>query len=185
MDRRGSTTSRAASSTIDGVTTTDRAAGRALEPHAVARRCCGTGNGSASRATSSRERCSRANLASRCSPHGATIRHRPGVSITPYMLAAGEEKVVADRLRAVLSNPPRKDAAPTPAAPAADLTGQWDVRIDVRGEHVHPHALPPAARQRPRRLASRRLRDARCHRHHRRRHACASAAPMARSTAMR
>jgi L-seryl-tRNA(Ser) seleniumtransferase len=44
------------------------------------------------------------------------------------MLAAGEEKVVADRLVAVLSSPPR-DADSTPAAPAVDLTGQWDVRI--------------------------------------------------------
>jgi L-seryl-tRNA(Ser) seleniumtransferase len=53
---------------------------------------------------------------------------RTGVSVTPYMLAAGEEKVVADRLVAVLSSPPR-DADSTPAAPAVDLTGQWDVRI--------------------------------------------------------
>jgi seryl-tRNA(Sec) selenium transferase len=53
---------------------------------------------------------------------------RTGVSVTPYMLAPGEEKVVADRLVAVLSSPPR-DADATPAAPAVDLTGQWDVRI--------------------------------------------------------
>jgi L-seryl-tRNA(Ser) seleniumtransferase len=55
-------------------------------------------------------------------------RSLTGVSVTPYMLAAGEEKVVADRLRAVLSRPPR-DAAPAPPAPAVDLTGGWDVRI--------------------------------------------------------
>jgi uncharacterized pyridoxal phosphate-dependent enzyme len=52
-----------------------------------------------------------------------------GVSVTPYMLAAGEERIIADRLHAVLSKPPATPAAPAPAAPAADLSGQWDVRI--------------------------------------------------------
>jgi L-seryl-tRNA(Ser) seleniumtransferase len=61
-----------------------------------------------------------------------------GVSITPYMLAAGEEKIVADRLRAVLANPPRKDPVTEPAAPATDLTGHWDVRIDyAAGTSTH------------------------------------------------
>jgi seryl-tRNA(Sec) selenium transferase len=53
-----------------------------------------------------------------------------GVSITPYMLAAGEEKIIADRLHAVLSNPPRNDAETTAAPPVLDLTGAWDVRIE-------------------------------------------------------
>jgi L-seryl-tRNA(Ser) seleniumtransferase len=53
---------------------------------------------------------------------------RTGVSITPYMLAAGEEKTVADRLFAALSSPTAK-AAPAAAAPAADLSGEWTVRI--------------------------------------------------------
>ena len=44
------------------------------------------------------------------------------------MLAAGEEKVIAERLLAVLSSPP-SDAAAARSAPAVDLTGQWDVRI--------------------------------------------------------
>ncbi len=60
-----------------------------------------------------------------------------GVSITPYMMAAGEERIVADRLHAVLSKPASVKSAPTasaptsssPAAPAADLSGQWNVRI--------------------------------------------------------
>jgi len=52
-----------------------------------------------------------------------------GVSVTPYMLAAGEERIIADRLHAVLSKPPATPASPAPAAPAADLSGQWDVRI--------------------------------------------------------
>ncbi|MBI3470288.1 MAG: aminotransferase class V-fold PLP-dependent enzyme [Candidatus Solibacter usitatus] len=52
-----------------------------------------------------------------------------GVSVVPYMLSPGDEKVVADRLYAVLSNPPRQEPARTDP-PAADLTGRWDVRIE-------------------------------------------------------
>ncbi len=51
-----------------------------------------------------------------------------GVSVTPYMMAPGDEKVVADRLFAILSKPPAQPA-PTPAPPATDLSGQWDVEI--------------------------------------------------------
>jgi L-seryl-tRNA(Ser) seleniumtransferase len=52
-----------------------------------------------------------------------------GVSVTPYMLAAGEERIIADRLVVVLSKPPAQPAVTSPATPSADLTGQWTVRI--------------------------------------------------------
>ena len=52
-----------------------------------------------------------------------------GVSVTPYMMAPGDERTVADRLVAVLSKPPVQTAPAAAAAPAADLTGQWIVRI--------------------------------------------------------
>ena len=39
-----------------------------------------------------------------------------GVSVNPYMMAAGDEKIVADQLFALLSNPPHKDEAPAAAA---------------------------------------------------------------------
>jgi len=52
-----------------------------------------------------------------------------GLTIGPYMMAAGEEQVVADRLLAVLRNPPRAEE-PALAPPAGDLTGSWDVRIE-------------------------------------------------------
>src|SRR5262249_11478552 len=62
---------------------------------------------------------------------------RTGVSITPYMLAAGEEKTVADRLFGALSSP-AATAAPGAATPAADLTGEWTVRIQyAAGTSVH------------------------------------------------
>ena len=53
-----------------------------------------------------------------------------GVQVNPYMLNPGDEKIVSDRLFAVLSNPPRKADEPPPAAPAADLSGQWDVQVE-------------------------------------------------------
>ena len=60
-----------------------------------------------------------------------------GLTIGPYMMAAGDEKVIAERLFAVLSSPPRV-AAKAKAAPAADLTGSWDVRIQyAAGVSVH------------------------------------------------
>ena len=52
-----------------------------------------------------------------------------GVSVVPYMMSAGDEKIVADRLHAVLSKPP-KENTPQTAAPTLDLTGRWDVKID-------------------------------------------------------
>ena len=54
-----------------------------------------------------------------------------GVSVHPYMMAPGDEKVVGDRLYAILTAAQGKPAAdPPPAAPAADLSGQWDVHIE-------------------------------------------------------
>ena len=54
-----------------------------------------------------------------------------GVSVHPYMMAPGDEKVVGDRLYAILSAAQGHPAAdPAPAAPAADLSGQWDVHIE-------------------------------------------------------
>jgi L-seryl-tRNA(Ser) seleniumtransferase len=57
-------------------------------------------------------------------------RSQTGVSITPYMLSPGEEKIVADRLHSVLSRRSTSATTPTPAPPATDLTGEWDVRIE-------------------------------------------------------
>jgi uncharacterized pyridoxal phosphate-dependent enzyme len=75
--------------------------------------------------------------------HVARRRLEPsqtGVTITPYMMAAGEERIVADRIHAVLSKPPRELSAPlpSPAAPLGDLTGQWEVRIQyAAGQSTH------------------------------------------------
>ena len=65
---------------------------------------------------------------------------RTGVTVNPYMMSPGEERVVADRLYALLSNPPREAAASPPAATGADLSGQWDVAIEYAAGRSH-HAL--------------------------------------------
>ncbi|MBI3423768.1 MAG: aminotransferase class V-fold PLP-dependent enzyme [Acidobacteria bacterium] len=62
-----------------------------------------------------------------------------GISITAYMMSPGDEKVVADRLHTLLSNPPRTAPQPPPKPPVTDLSGQWDVQIDFIGsnsEHI-------------------------------------------------
>jgi L-seryl-tRNA(Ser) seleniumtransferase len=51
------------------------------------------------------------------------------VSVTPYMMDPGDERVVADRLHALLSTPGTQPAAAAPTTPAADLAGQWNVSI--------------------------------------------------------
>lgn len=53
-----------------------------------------------------------------------------GVSVTTFNIGPAEEKIVADRLFAVLTGKRPASAPPAPpATPAADLTGDWDVDI--------------------------------------------------------
>ena len=53
-----------------------------------------------------------------------------GVNVTPYMMSPGDETVIADRLHAVLTSKTLREPAVETRAPAADLTGRWDVRIE-------------------------------------------------------
>lgn len=50
---------------------------------------------------------------------------RPGISINSSQLSDGEEKIIANRIFEVLSNPVNSSRAS--GAPAANLSGQWDV----------------------------------------------------------
>jgi L-seryl-tRNA(Ser) seleniumtransferase len=62
---------------------------------------------------------------------------RSGVSITPYMLSPGDERIVAEELHALLADPPPGAVQPD-APPAADLSGSWDVHIEyLAGESRH------------------------------------------------
>jgi L-seryl-tRNA(Ser) seleniumtransferase len=61
-----------------------------------------------------------------------------GVNVTPYMMSPGDEIVIADRLHALLASRTLKDAAVETVAPAASLTGRWDVRIEyAAGSSMH------------------------------------------------
>lgn len=51
------------------------------------------------------------------------------ISIMPYMMAPGDEEVVADKLYALLSKPPVRETDTQKAPPATDISGQWDVLI--------------------------------------------------------
>src|SRR5947209_11454868 len=69
---------------------------------------------------------------------GARASNETGISITAYMMAPGEDKIVGNRIFQILSvsRPPWKPEAPK--TPAGDLTGRWDVRIDfVAGTTEH------------------------------------------------
>jgi D-glucosaminate-6-phosphate ammonia-lyase len=60
------------------------------------------------------------------------------VAIVPYQMSPGDEKVVADRLYGVLSNPPNITPSPTPEGQPASVAGQWDVRLDFQyGSAAH------------------------------------------------
>jgi uncharacterized pyridoxal phosphate-dependent enzyme len=52
------------------------------------------------------------------------------LSITPYQMAAGEEKIVAERIHTALSGAPRQTAPARVGAARSDVSGQWDVHID-------------------------------------------------------
>jgi L-seryl-tRNA(Ser) seleniumtransferase len=52
------------------------------------------------------------------------------VSLIPYMMMPGEEKLVGDRLRALLANPPKAPVEPQPEGPPASVAGQWEARLE-------------------------------------------------------
>ncbi|WP_405801410.1 aminotransferase class V-fold PLP-dependent enzyme [Streptomyces sp. NBC_01506] len=64
---------------------------------------------------------------------------RTGVSITPYMLQPGEEKIIADALVRILTDPPAPPAAPRP--PSVDATGEWTLEIEYLAGSSTAHKL--------------------------------------------
>jgi seryl-tRNA(Sec) selenium transferase len=70
---------------------------------------------------------------------GKVEGNETGLTIGPYMMAPGDEKVIAERLFAVLSKPARVEEKPK-VPPAGDLTGTWDVRIEYAAS-VSSHKL--------------------------------------------
>ena len=69
---------------------------------------------------------------------GGSQGSQNGISITAFNLASGDERVVADRLHAVLSAPRAANTTEPPKQPVADLSGVWDLHIEYAastGEH--------------------------------------------------
>ena len=62
-----------------------------------------------------------------------------GVSITPYMLMPGDDKIVSDRLHQVLSKPPKLEPIPQPPQGKPALVGgQWLLEMEFdRGTATH------------------------------------------------
>ncbi|MFL6354733.1 MAG: aminotransferase class V-fold PLP-dependent enzyme [Bryobacteraceae bacterium] len=74
---------------------------------------------------------------------GAASGSRPdnmasSVSITPYMMMPGNQKIVAERLYAVLSKPPQFQTPPVPQTEPVLIAGQWQARLEfTRGSATH------------------------------------------------
>ena len=73
-------------------------------------------------------------------PGGRDRGDEASISITPYQMAAGEEKIVAEKIYAALAKAPRQTAQARVPTPAADVSGQWDVRIEYLAS-ASTHAL--------------------------------------------
>ncbi len=60
------------------------------------------------------------------------------VSITPYMMMPGDDKIAAQRLYEVLSKPPKFETPTVPSGDPASVAGQWILRIQYqRGAADH------------------------------------------------
>ncbi|MGI8961915.1 MAG: hypothetical protein ACR2IV_19585 [Bryobacteraceae bacterium] len=60
------------------------------------------------------------------------------VSITPYMMMPGDHEVVAARLHAVLSKPPRFHNPPRPEGEPVSVAGQWQASLEFsRSSAIH------------------------------------------------
>lgn len=71
---------------------------------------------------------------------GGKNNSETGIMLNPYMMSAGDEKIVAERLYDVLIKAPKPGKTEEKLAPATDLSGQWDVRIEYTAGHSN-HTL--------------------------------------------
>jgi L-seryl-tRNA(Ser) seleniumtransferase len=64
------------------------------------------------------------------------------ISVVPYQMMAGDARVVADRLYAVLSKPPHFDNPPAAQPPSVKVSGQWTARLEYgRGTARHTFVI--------------------------------------------
>jgi len=63
---------------------------------------------------------------------------KSSVSVTPYMMMPGDDKIVAERLYAVLSSPPKFENPVVPQGESVSVAGQWQAEITfLRGSATH------------------------------------------------
>ena len=64
--------------------------------------------------------------------------HESGVSITAYMMCAGDDRIVAERLRRLLSKAAGQKIAMDTTPAGSDIGGEWDVQIQfAAGRSTH------------------------------------------------
>jgi L-seryl-tRNA(Ser) seleniumtransferase len=60
------------------------------------------------------------------------------LAIIPYQMMPGDEKVVAQKIHALLSKPPKIAEPEAPQAPTVQVSGQWEVKLEFgRGSATH------------------------------------------------
>jgi D-glucosaminate-6-phosphate ammonia-lyase len=65
-------------------------------------------------------------------------RMKSSVTVTPWMMMPGDDKIVADRICAVLTNHPKFENPPVPQGELASVAGQWQVTMQFgRGTAEH------------------------------------------------
>ncbi len=70
------------------------------------------------------------------------------IGIGAHMMMPGDENIVADRLFALLSNPPKKSEVSVLREPSSNVNGRWDVRIDfIQGSAGHVITLEQKGNQ--------------------------------------
>jgi len=59
------------------------------------------------------------------------------LTVMPYMMMPGDDRIVAEKLRAILQNPPRSEKKPAEGG-GTSVAGQWDLYLTfIRGEASH------------------------------------------------
>lgn len=72
---------------------------------------------------------------------GGARGSRPGamassISVMPYMMQPGDDKVAAERLYAALAHPPRIESPAAPSEATQNITGRWDAVVDYQRGHA-------------------------------------------------
>lgn len=74
---------------------------------------------------------------------GGATGNRPdrmasSISVTPYMMMPGDERVISERLYAVLSKPPHFENPQLPQGEPVQVAGQWELTMQFdRGSAIH------------------------------------------------